>query len=552
MKKLFKGAIVKVTCTAGYDKYVAYGETKSYGKYSVTIKDYPYGKYGAEGCKLLFQIPSIFKMEGSASFEYKGSIADAINAAQREKKLFIVYISGEDENSILLERSTWVDSSVVESVSKYCIFLHLKQGSVEASQFSAIYPQQSTPSITAVGYNGLVLWKHEGYVNAENFVENIEKAWAAFHLQGTTAMLVAAALASKQPEPPNSASSNGVLREQGSSSNTGAASASADKTSVGIEATHLIIPEKTVDQKLQDTEPVEGSLSPNEVPDVKLSPPTCSVSESLTTPQGATNENHATHPPRSAEGTPIFSQVNPQGTTGMDSDELDNKTQMKVDELPDSRNAVKSNEIHLNIRLPDGSNLQTKFSISDTLSLVKNYVNENQTSIMGPYNLAVPYPRKIFDEEDMIKSLSELGFASRQAIIVVPCHQNTRPHRGQSTNDVVRATDSSESNAGYFGYVRRILSYVNPFAYIGGNASSSSSQAVPPNDRLFQYGPNPTLQNQLNRQSPPRGDNAGNTGRTSRPFGSNIHTLRHDEDQLPSDRNTFWNGNSTQFGGNDR
>lgn len=35
-------------------------------------------------------------MEGStSSFEYKGSIADAINAARTEKKLFVVCISGE-------------------------------------------------------------------------------------------------------------------------------------------------------------------------------------------------------------------------------------------------------------------------------------------------------------------------------------------------------------------------------------------------------------------------------------------------------------------------
>ncbi|KAM0940642.1 putative UBX domain, Ubiquitin-like domain superfamily, Thioredoxin-like superfamily [Dioscorea sansibarensis] len=506
-------------------------------------------------------------MEGfTASFEYKGSIADAINAAQREKKLFVVYISGKDENSILLEQSTWVDSSVVDSISKYCIFLHLKQESVEASQFSAIYPQQSFPSITAIGYNGLVLWKHEGYVNAENFLENIEKAWAAFHLQGATAMFVAAALASKQPEPANSASANVVPCEEGSSSNRGAASASAEseKPSVIIEARPLTIPEAPVDQNvgeqhadLQGNEPVEDSSIPCEVRDhntnkgTQFSSPTCGVADCFTTPQGTAIENNATLTSESAERTSIYNPVNPQVTSLVDTDEPENSNQISVDELPVSSDAIKSNEIHLNIRLPDGSTLQTKFSISDTLSLVKNYVDENQTSTMGPYTLAVPYPRKVFGEQDMFKSLTELEFSSRQALIVVPHRQNIQPRGGQLTNNVVRATDSSQSSEGYFGYVKRILSYANPFAYFGGNANSSSSQTIPPSDGLWQYGPNPYLQNQLNRQSPPRGDTTRNTRRTSRPFGSNIHTLRHDEDQLPSgDRNTFWNGNSTQFGGN--
>lgn len=57
-----------------------------------------------------------------------------------------------------------------------------------------------------------------------------------------------------------------------------------------------------------------------------------------------------------------------------------------------------------------------------------------------------------------------------------------------------------------------------------------------------------------NQQDPSSSDNGGEPRRrASRPFGSNIHTLRHDEDDFQSrDRNTFWNGNSTQYGGDDR
>lgn len=39
---------------------------------------------------------------------------------------------------------------------------------------------------------------------------------------------------------------------------------------------------------------------------------------------------------------------------------------------------------------------------------------------------------------------------------------------------------------------------------------------------------------------------------TTSQYGSNIHTLKHDEDDGRfSDRNSFWNGNSTQYGGGD-
>ena len=91
----------------------------------------------------------------------------------------------------------------------------------------------------------------------------------------------------------------------------------------------------------------------------------------------------------------------------------------------------------------------------------------------------------------MNSALSELGFASRQALIVVPHHRATGHLRGQVSSDdghwVMSGTDSSNSGSGgYFGYVKWILPYMNPFSYLGGNASSSSSETTS-NDSLWQY-----------------------------------------------------------------
>lgn len=91
---------------------------------------------------------------------------------------------------------------------------------------------------------------------------------------------------------------------------------------------------------------------------------------------------------------------------------------------------------------------------------------------------------------DMTRTLSELGFASREALIVVPHRQGTRAPRGQSSsndsqNGVTR-TVSSENTGGYFDYAKRILSYVNPFSYLGGNSSSANSETAE-SDGLWQY-----------------------------------------------------------------
>lgn len=77
----------------------------------------------------------------------------------------------------------------------------------------------------------------------------------------------------------------------------------------------------------------------------------------------------------------------------------------------------------------------------------------------------------------MVRTLSELGFASRETLIVVP-HQSTRSLRPQpaSNNLINTSQDTSNGNdSGYFGYLRRVLSYVNPFSYLGANMISANS-----------------------------------------------------------------------------
>lgn len=63
---------------------------------------------------------------------------------------------------------------------------------------------------------------------------------------------------------------------------------------------------------------------------------------------------------------------------------------------------IKSNDVFLNIRLPDGSSLQVKLSMTDTLKMVKDYINENQTSSLGSFSIAIPYPRKVFNDQGVL------------------------------------------------------------------------------------------------------------------------------------------------------
>jgi UBX domain-containing protein 1/4 len=77
-------------------------------------------------------------------------------------------------------------------------------------------------------------------------------------------------------------------------------------------------------------------------------------------------------------------------------------SEMKVkSEGTPKKDVVKLNEVHLNIRMPNGTSLQIKLVKSDALRSVKNFVDEQQDNQAKSYNLAVPYPRKLFNEEGL-------------------------------------------------------------------------------------------------------------------------------------------------------
>lgn len=401
-------------------------------------------------------------------------------------------------------------------------------------------------------------------------MENIEKAWAAMHFQDTAAALLSAALASKKPVPSSSSSPDVAPVEQGESSNLNDLSSLGDNQDLNIQAEPLNHPVALVEQQGEDILQLDTANAANVhmEDDENKENETTEILHSATQNMPNFQAEQREHQPneshlKSSPESVVAIHLTSSGSSQLSVDNAHEGTRAVPNEIIDRENTMKSTTIHLSIRMPTGSSLQEKFTVTDRLWSVKNYVDDNHDGNLGSYDLAIPYPRKVFGEEDMNKALSELGFAGRQALIVIPKTEVSVHQRGQSPSNYIQSAANqsiSDDNAiGYFGYLKRALSYVNPFFYLGGNGSSSTSQQSP-NDDLWQYRPNPGFQSPSLRgeaprtpySSTPQNANA-RTSSTSRPFGSNIHTLRHDEDDFSSqDRNTFWNGNSTQYGGNDK
>ncbi|KAJ1275434.1 hypothetical protein BS78_05G135200 [Paspalum vaginatum] len=513
------------------------------------------------------------------SFAYKGSIPNSINQSRREKKLFIVYISGEDIASSSLEQSTLVDEKVVEVIDRCCIFLHLKQGNVNASQFSAIYPQKSVPSISVIGLNGIMLWNHEGHISSENLKENIEKAWAALHLQETAATLLTASLTSRNVDSVDTP--NTVLLSQGVSSALQNPSASSNQPPdisgpSGVAHSNDLVsqlPSSAASNEPLEINEKEGSKLDSVARSVEKLDSTCAEvifdlpdsSRSSNTISSADQKAKDIKPssikrkdgygncdsvPLEDTSSTVTSRVSPQWCV-----EHDNAITSSVpDELVSS--SVKLDDIQLSIRMPSGNRLEIKLTKQHVLRKVKNFVDENKGSGIGLYDLSLVYPKRVFSEQDMEATLCELGIQNRHAMIVVPHCQSGQVSMPRSLSPSYDVGGNSGAG-GYFDHLRTVLSYVNPLSYLRGNPTSSNPelhQNEGPQQRRDLSGP------QRERQPLPvnMGQEVIDEGSTnilrrrSRPFGANIHTLGIKDPGPSDDRNVFWNGNSIEYGGNDR
>ncbi|CAN6844822.1 unnamed protein product [Brassica oleracea] len=502
----------------------------------------------------------------------KGSVMEAISEAKGQKKLFVVYISGKDEEeSDKLNKLTWTDASVgfylhsqlylqskvivsfitfsllqvAESLSKYCVLLHLQAASVDATNFSAIYPYSSVPCIAAIGFSGTRVWKNEGFIPAEDLASSLEKAWLGLHIQETTASIFSAALASQVP---TSIPSNVVLpSEEGSTSDTMAASQSTG-TSLQPSERKSTVTSASTKEKNDGTAAikVKQSAEPSNQPASSVQAEKEPIRHAAPRPDDDITSKSSTDRKRKQET--VISKAERDIINLPKSVATKEIVKAKDEGGEDGESWKPPSDVHLNIRLPDGANLQEKFSVTSTLRMVKDYVNINQTTteLGGAYDLAVPYPRKVYSDQDLDKSLSELDLLGRQALIVVPRKRATVYQRGPSYSEPNNNTDTN--SGGYFGYLRRVLSYANPFSYFGG----ASSSAPEPRGSM-EYMPvasNAEVRNNVAQAGSEGRGNVRNRRPTTSRIGSNIHTLRHDEEDAPfGDGNAFWNGNSTQYGG---
>lgn len=82
--------------------------------------------------------------------------------------------------------------------------------------------------------------------------------------------------------------------------------------------------------------------------------------------------------------------------------------------LPSEPSSDDENAVTLLVRMPDGSRYGRRFSKSDKLQYLFDYIDIGRAVKPGTYRLVRPYPRRTFSIEESASTLSELGLINKQ------------------------------------------------------------------------------------------------------------------------------------------
>lgn len=75
-------------------------------------------------------------------------------------------------------------------------------------------------------------------------------------------------------------------------------------------------------------------------------------------------------------------------------------------------------ECKIQVRLTDGKTMVHTFKAKEQLAAVRLWIEMNRTDGPGKFNLLQTFPRKVYNEDDMMRSLVDLGLVPASSIVI--------------------------------------------------------------------------------------------------------------------------------------
>eukprot|EP01112_Ceratiomyxa_fruticulosa_P021499 TRINITY_DN7587_c0_g1_i2.p1 TRINITY_DN7587_c0_g1~~TRINITY_DN7587_c0_g1_i2.p1 ORF type:complete len:677 (-),score=165.58 TRINITY_DN7587_c0_g1_i2:116-2146(-) len=205
-------------------------------------------------------------------------------------------------------------------------------------------------------------------------------------------------------------------------------------------------------------------------------------------------------------------------------------------------------QTNLIIRLTNGHALKSTFLVIDRLGDVCDYINKNRTDGRHGYTLMTTHPRHVFTNAEMDKTLSQLDLVPSATLTLTPNDPTVVPTPMPTTatakGGYSSGSGTASANVGWGAWIKNTVTSYIPFW-----GSSENTQ----NQTFWEHQPNPELERNIrdgNQNANPQqpSENENNTGLTRRRGGDGkVHSLSDNSNSEDKDKNSYWNGNSTEF-----
>ncbi|XP_059356738.1 UBX domain-containing protein 4-like [Carassius carassius] len=456
---------------------------------------------------------------------FEGSIPAAIAAAKERRCVFVVVITGSDDQSAQL-MSSWEADSVCEAAQNCCVAIRVDAESETCVQFSQIYPVVCIPSSFFIGENGVPLEVIAGSVTEDELQRRISRV-TQMHTQQ-----MSAERANQTPisEPQAKESLSESMEEDGASGHV--TPGEDEPLDTKVERITKKLEERREQKKKAEEEnelkkEMERRKMGKEMLDFKhqqeeektkrlLEERNREKAEERAARERVKQQIALDRADRAARLTQTQLEADTSRTAALQARATEQDVQIE-----------KSAFARIQFRLPDGSSVTNQFPSETRLLEARQFAAREVGKRYGQFSLATMFPRREFTAEDLQRTLLELDLTPSACIVLLP----------QSRSAVVRSSASGGVWAALESLLYPLLSV---WRLISGFLFSSAPPAPAPAAAYNTHGSGAAAEPQRDvvrkRVLEKKPEDFKKDGK--------IYRLRTQEDN--EDDNNTWNGNSTQ------
>lgn len=474
---------------------------------------------------------------------FQGTLHEGIAAAVQQSKAVVCFVTDGETESKQWEDEFLADQDVVPLLQSAAVTLRMQAGSQEEGYLTQLYPIPKKPTVVVIKNGELKEYVAAG-VGKDDFVRRIRQvlqpAQPAQPVQPVPPVTQPTPEVSRVAASPPYQTPSATVGDSGSSTSSGRAtppeSNEAQVQSLLAERATRLAAQKKRDEEEARKRRIEKGKAKAEATATSGATDAQSVhAESLKKRQReareerqrilkAIEDDKAARRARQAEKE----AERKAAVEGGGASEKEKETKPEATFAPASPLYSKTGRLSehcaLQVRLFDGSTIRSRFSSSDTLKEVRQWIDETRSDGKTPFLfkiLLTPLPSKRVDVTEEGKSLQALGLTPSATLILLPVQKH------------VSAYDAAPSGGGnvfsrFLAYILGIVSLF--FGVLYGFFSTLFSTRGPPQP----------IASESTRDS--RGQ-----GRATGRDGDQVGGVRRPADRRSEQQQQFYNGNSTNF-----